>query len=150
VWQNRWFSARRESGNIKSKHKWVTLLHLCTKCRPIVGSTGSDGPGRPAAPTDSDDFVSWSGPHPPPPGSDPCCSLGISYVEMTKRRLTGGLILWVLCPIMNLPCSTITQAVIAFHHQLSVPCRLGIAPLFIPRGFWSRHRKNNNRPGGWS
>jgi hypothetical protein len=45
------FFARRESGNIKLKHKWVTLRHLCTNCRPIVGSAGSAGPGRSAAPT---------------------------------------------------------------------------------------------------
>jgi hypothetical protein len=31
--------------------------------RPIIGSAGSVGPGRPAAPTDSDDFSPWSGPH---------------------------------------------------------------------------------------
>jgi hypothetical protein len=29
----------------------------------------SAGPGQPAAPTDSDDLFSWSGPHLPPPGS---------------------------------------------------------------------------------
>ncbi len=41
-----WVSAKRESGNIKLKYKWVTSRHLCTKCRPIVGSSGSAGPGR--------------------------------------------------------------------------------------------------------
>jgi hypothetical protein len=42
---------------------------ICVQnCRPIVGSAVSAGPSRPAAPTDSDDFFSWSGPHLPPRG----------------------------------------------------------------------------------
>jgi hypothetical protein len=45
-----------KSGNNKSKHKLVTLRHLCTKCRPIVGSAGSAGPRGPATWTDSDGF----------------------------------------------------------------------------------------------
>jgi hypothetical protein len=65
------FSARRESGNNISKHRWVTLRHLCTKCRPIVGSAVSAGPRGPATWTDTEGFFSCSGPHLTPPGSDP-------------------------------------------------------------------------------
>jgi hypothetical protein len=40
AWQNRCFSARRGSGNIQSKHKWSSLRHLCTNCRPQKPSRG--------------------------------------------------------------------------------------------------------------
>ncbi len=53
---------------ILTKHKLVTF---CTKCRPILGSAGSAGPRGPATWTDTEGFFSWSGPHLPPPGSDP-------------------------------------------------------------------------------
>ncbi len=59
---------------------WNTNGSRCDICVQTVGCAKSAGPGRPAAPTDPDDFFSWSGPHLPPPGSD-LCMVYIWYIS---------------------------------------------------------------------
>ena len=51
----------------------------------------------------------------------------------------------------SLDVCSLKQTVIAFHNQLSVPHRLGIATACIPHGFLSRYRKKGSyHPGRWS
>ena len=79
-----------------------------------------------------------------------------NYMPMLERKIAGRVqkeccwknawpSLSVCFACLVIP--PLIQAIIAFHHELSVPHWIGIPPSFIPQGFLSQYRiKGSNHP----